>query len=273
MNTALTLLLSTCNVAAHEALDWSIVAARTCPHTSDMEQRLSKFADLIYQVSMDIPSGIYDFDRDYYSVMADYILDQNEVMLTFPHTIDESQAWFSYGSFVSDTLVPGMDGHTSWWSVAGFLDGGGANDPQAEGYYGAPTNSSFFEFLQDLPFGIQIVHGNTFYQCDEDSAWAHAKASVYVTEKSDDAAVCRGKTYVGSAVLLPTFYRETNAFGNDEWYLREWAMFMEMNSEREAQMCPTPATTKQPKSKSSKRPHTLHSLILTLLISCLHSYS
>ena len=111
------------------------------------------------------------------------------------------------------------------------------------------TNASFFEFLQELPFGIKIVHDNTFYQCDDEAAWGFAKASVYVEEKNDDPAVCRGQTYVGSATLFPTFHKEENAFGNEEWYLEEWSLFMEMFSEREAQMCPTPTPTAKPKGK------------------------
>ena len=134
MHTALILFIGAVHVLAHPSIDWAISAQRTCPHTSDMEQRLARFADLIYLVSMDIPLGVYDFERDYYGVIADYIFD-HECAVTFPHTIEDSQAWFSIGAFMSNTLDVGMDGHTAWYSLDSFLDGEGLGDPQPEGVY------------------------------------------------------------------------------------------------------------------------------------------
>ena len=173
-----TLTLTAIGVLGHPSMDWSVVNSRTCPYEGQMEQRLARFSELINFVSNNVPFGATE--DSFTSTLSNELFDE-ELALTFPQTVTESDSYFTYGAFAAGLLD--LSGHTAWYSLDGLLYGESANDTQPAEYYGAPSNVSLYQFLQELPFGIRLVHGNSWFWCDEDAAWGFNSANVYITEK------------------------------------------------------------------------------------------
>ena len=169
------------HLTSHPQLDWMKVKARTCPFENDMEQRLAKFAELMYLVSNNIPYGV---TRDEFnSQLTDYLFyDQAAIFaVIFPDTIKQSQSYFTYTAFQANQLD--LSKHSSWYSLNALLNGKGLNDPTPTEFYGNPSNISFYDYLQQLPFSIKIVHGISYYYCDDEHSWGFNQANIYIKEK------------------------------------------------------------------------------------------
>eukprot|EP00486_Rosalina_sp_Unknown_P009254 CAMPEP_0201582414 /NCGR_PEP_ID=MMETSP0190_2-20130828/84906_1 /ASSEMBLY_ACC=CAM_ASM_000263 /TAXON_ID=37353 /ORGANISM="Rosalina sp." /LENGTH=239 /DNA_ID=CAMNT_0048022271 /DNA_START=56 /DNA_END=775 /DNA_ORIENTATION=+ len=220
----------------HPQLDWMKVDSRTCPYENDMEQRLAKFAELIYKISNDIPFGV---NRDEFNIqLTDYLFyEQAEIFaVIFPDTIDESQSYFTYAAFQADQLD--LSKHSSWYSMTALTHGSGINDPTPDEFYGDPSPLSLYDYLKQLSFGIKIVHGISYYYCDDDHSWGFNQANVYIKEKVNPwNNICKPKTYVGTAEIYPVFTKTINSFGNDEWLLEEWGIFWDIYAEKNAEFC------------------------------------
>ena len=222
----------------HPQLDWMKVNSRTCPFENTMEQRLAKFAELIYRVSNDIPYGV---TRDEFNIqLTDYLFyEQAEIFaVIFPDTIDQSQSYFTYPAFQAGALD--LSKHSSWYSMNALLNGKSINDPIPTEFYGDPSLYSLYDYLKQLSFGIKIVHGISYYYCDDDHAWGFNQANVYIKEKVDplyDNNICKPKTYIGTAEIYPVFTKTINSFGNEEWLMEEWGIFWDIYGEREAEFC------------------------------------
>eukprot|EP01084_Bolivina_argentea_P249945 418583_1 len=223
------------NIVSHPQLDWNKVYLRTCPYENDMEQRLARFAELIHLVSNNIPFAITQNDWNNEIVNDLFYENANIFAVVFPTTISDSQPYFSYPAFTAGLLD--LTKHVTWYSMNALLHGGGSNDPTPTEFYGKPSDISLYEYLQQLPFGINIVHGLSYYQCDDLHAWGFNRANVYIKEQTTRSNICKPKTYVGTAEIYTVFKNVTNDFGNDEWLLEEWSIFWDIYAEKGAEFC------------------------------------
>ena len=218
------------NISAHDALDQTVVASRTCPYENDKEQRIAKFSEMIYQVTNNIPFSI---TRDEFETELYYLFNGNDpqhIAVIFPETISESQSFFTYPLFLMGGLD--MTKHSGWFSMKAMINGSDPGDPEpSDGYYGNPSNISFYDFLQQLPFAVKIVNGLSYYQCDEIHSWGFNQANIYIKEPNDGN--CPPTTHIGTAEVYTTFKSTNNSFGEEEWLMEEYGIMFDIYATQE----------------------------------------
>eukprot|EP01084_Bolivina_argentea_P038657 71490_1 len=217
---AISVIIQFANVLCHTPLDFATVASRTCPHESDMEQRLSMMMEIIGWKSNEneffFQQSGQSFDLWIQNIFGD------EATIVFPFTIDSPAPYFTRPEFVLDMID--FSEHGSWYNLDAILNGGEQSDIPPE-FFSDPSPIPFGTFLETLPFTVDISVGTSWYWCDEENAWGFGKGTVFIREKAT------AKTYILRAQIVTTFKKTVNFARNDEWVLNELGVMWDVYSE------------------------------------------
>eukprot|EP01084_Bolivina_argentea_P303189 523393_1 len=219
-------------VLSHNRLNFTIVNTRTCPHTSDMEQRIAMLMEAIYWKTTEnqfVFGGRWgQFGSISFNELLENVIfnggEPDEIAIAFPNSIEKSAPYFLYPEF----LQIGIDHsyHIVWYSLTFALNGGVQPDRMpGDEEFGLSATISFDQYLASLPYTIQIIPGNSWYWCDEVHAWGFGYGTVFIREKKT------GREYIGRAEIDTTFANIKNQFGNDEWLMEEFGIYWDIFSD------------------------------------------